>query len=214
MKTQWTLAAASLLLSSSLMARPMVAVDVIDESSKVDDIILRIGEFESKQWAIGLDGQTLKADAFLKFFQDRSLDFKFYVQSANGVSTGTPEAYQENITVLKGYKEKILQEEITELERIATELKQYQESAWAVGLDGDSLQPDQFLKYFADHNLPFDIYVQHDFVTIGNASSYDKNIMTLDDYRLKLELALHGQAAPLLPQPAQDVPVLNGQTQR
>ncbi|MEH2467977.1 MAG: hypothetical protein V7K23_30830, partial [Nostoc sp.] len=53
---------------------------------------------------------------------------------------------------------------------------------WAIGLNGDTLQPDGFVNFFGERELPFKFFVQSQRVSLGDKSAYDQNIKTLNDY--------------------------------
>lgn len=72
--------------------------------------------------------------------------------------------------------------EIEACQSIINELLNYKQRYWAIGLNGDTLQPDGFVKFFGDRNLPFEYFVQSQGVSRGDYSAYDKNIATLENY--------------------------------
>lgn len=72
-------------------------------------------------------------------------------------------------------------EEIQAAQKMITELRNYQQLNWAIGLDGDTLQPDKFLAFFNQRNLSFKFYLLNQF-PLGRATAYDENITTLNQY--------------------------------
>lgn len=189
MKVIGTLVMSSLLLataSSTLLARPQVKTDVVSEVKLIDEAIAGINDYESRGWAIGLTGDTLKPDHFLKFFQDRDLELAMFVRSYSGVSIGDSTAYQADIKVLQDHKNKIVTEEVAELDKVIQDMTEYQRRAWAVGINGDTGEPDQFLLYFSEHSLPIQIFYSQGFVAIGSDRAYDENMLTLQNYRNEL----------------------------
>lgn len=72
-------------------------------------------------------------------------------------------------------------EEIQAAQNMIDELRNYQQQNWAIGLNGDTLQPDGFLAFFNQRNLSFKFYLQNQF-PLGNSSAYDQNIATLNQY--------------------------------
>jgi hypothetical protein len=72
-------------------------------------------------------------------------------------------------------------EEIKTAQEMISELRNYQQLNWAIGLDGDTLQPDKFLAFFNQRNLSFKFYLLNQF-PLGRDTAYDENITTLNQY--------------------------------
>jgi hypothetical protein len=155
-------------------------------------IIAELQLYEQKNWAIGLHGDTRQPDGFLTFFNQRKLPFSFYL--LNEVGLGTKSAYFENIGTLNKYIKDVCLQEIDASEYKVAELKEYQSLKWAIGLNGDSEQPDGFVNFFGERKLRFEFYVRSipnpetgkKGVSMGDASAYDKNIDTLNEYITEL----------------------------
>jgi len=62
------------------------------------------------------------------------------------------------------------------------ELKEYKELYWAIGLNGDTLEPDGFVSFFGERQLPFKFFVRSGNVSMGDESAYEENIATLNRY--------------------------------
>lgn len=165
------------------MALPKIGVSAIDETKAVKGIIANIKDYQSKNWGIGLNGDTFQPDSFLSFFNKRSLTFSYYVVN-HGVSIGSPAAYDANIKELERYLKTFQPNEKQDCQNTINELKSYKEKFWAIGLNGDTFQPDGFNKFFAERNLPFLPFVRKGAVSIGEQSAYDKNIATINTYML------------------------------
>lgn len=142
-------------------------------------------DYKNRFWAIGLNGDTLQPDGFLKFFNDRSLPFAYFVRS-QGVSIGTEAAYDSNISTLQAYIQQQINAEADLVNAIIGQLKDYQARNWAIGLNGDTLQPDGFVSFFGQRQLPFDFYVRSQGVSLGEPSAYNHNILTLQQYLQQL----------------------------
>jgi hypothetical protein len=150
------------------------------EIEAAQDVIAQLQDYQQRNWAIGLNGDTLQPDGFLTFFNQRNLPFQFYLQ--NLVSLGNSKAYDENITTLNKYIQDVRNQEIEASEYTIAELKEYQERHWAIGLNGDTLEPDGFPSFFGERELPFQFYVRSGNVSLGDASAYSRNIATLNNY--------------------------------
>ncbi len=148
--------------------------------------ISELKDYKSRNWAIGLNGDTLEPDGFVVFFGVRELAFNFYVRS-QGVSLGDSSAYDKNIATLEQYVETIRDKEVSTSNSQINELQDYKARNWAIGLNGDTFNPDGFLKFFKERELPFRFYVQNKGVSIGNSSAYDENITTLNNYIMSLK---------------------------
>ena len=139
-------------------------------------------DYKNRYWAIGLNGDTLQPDGFLKYFQDRNLPFEYFVRSSTGVTVGKETAYDANIATLKKYEETLLENEKNACNSKITELGQYKEKNWAIGLNGDTLLPDGFVEFFGDRKLKFDYYVRSQGLSLGEESAYENNMATLRNY--------------------------------
>ncbi len=150
------------------------------EIQAAQNTIAELGNYKDRNWGIGLNGETSEPDGFLHFFNQRNLPFKFYVRSSQ-VAVGDPSAYDENIATLNKYIEDVCNQEIEASEYKIAELKEYQELYWAIGLNGDTLEPDGFVSFFGERELPFKFFVRSG-ISVGDQSAYDENIKTLEDY--------------------------------
>lgn len=67
---------------------------------------------------------------------------------------------------------------------IIDRIKSYKDKYWAIGLNGDTLQPDAFLTFFKARGLPFAFFVRSGVknVGLGEYSAYEQNITTLNKY--------------------------------
>lgn len=139
-------------------------------------------------WAIGIHGDTIQPDEFLTFFNQRNLPFKFYL--LNQVGLGDSSAYDKNIATLEKYIKDVVYQEIDASEYKIAELKEYRDHdpQWAIGLNGDTLEPDGFVNFFGERELPFKFYVRSKGVSLGDASAYDQNVATLNDYITTLKI--------------------------
>lgn len=164
-----------------------VSRSFLDEVQWVNSTIAGLRDYQAKNWAIGLNGDTGKPDGFLVSFAERGLPFTTYVRGA-GLSIGGPDAYQRNIATLQNYIAKERQEEVASVNNIITQIHAYKAQSWAIGLSWPDGQPDAFTAYFAARNLPIAYYVRGN-VSFGEPSAYDKNIATLNDYVLRLGAA-------------------------
>ncbi len=72
-------------------------------------------------------------------------------------------------------------QEIDAAQNMISELQNYKQKNWAIGLNRDTLDPDGFLIFFNQRNLPFKFYFQNQ-VSLGNTNAYDQNIATLNKY--------------------------------
>jgi hypothetical protein len=163
------------------MTLPKKSVSAITETKAVMDTIAGIKDYQHKNWGIGLNGDTFQPDGFLSFFTQRNLPFSYYVVNY-GASIGTPVAYDANIKVLQQYLSAFQSAEKTQCQSVLNELDTYKKNFWAIGLNGDTLQPDGFNTFFAERELPFLPFVRSKGVSIGADSAYDKNSTTLQSY--------------------------------
>jgi hypothetical protein len=147
-----------------------------------------IGELEKHKkmgWPIGLTGDKLEPDEFLKFFNRRNLQFAFYVKS---VSLGDSSAYDKNITTLNTYIKSIIDREIEECKKQIANLEDYKKNGRPISPQADNLK-DPFLSFFTRRDLIFVFYVPKSAgnVPLGDNSTYDKNINTLRGYIKELK---------------------------
>ncbi|AFZ27883.1 hypothetical protein Cylst_5906 [Cylindrospermum stagnale PCC 7417] len=164
----------------TLVAARQVSLIPAQEIRATQDKLKELQNYQNNNWAIGLNGDTFQPDGFLGFFSQRGLSFKYYINN-QGVSVGSPSAYGENITTLERYIANIRAEEQASVESTIKELEYYKSNFWAIGLNGDTLQPDGFNNFFAARELTFKPFVRSK-VSIGQESAYDENIATLRNY--------------------------------
>ncbi|BAZ29879.1 hypothetical protein NIES4074_23260 [Cylindrospermum sp. NIES-4074] len=164
----------------ALVRAQIVSLIPAQEIRAAQEKINGIRDYQSRNWAIGLNGDNFEPDAFLGFFTQRGLAFKYYINN-KGVTVGSASAYGDNIATLERYVNNIRAEEHTAVESTINELAAYKSNSWAIGLNGDTLQPDGFNSFFAARELPFKPFVRGR-VSIGNESAYDENIATLRNY--------------------------------
>jgi hypothetical protein len=155
------------------------------EIEAAKEIIAELRNYQRNNLAIGLHGDTIEPDGFLTFFNQRNLRFKFYL--LNQVSLGNYTAYDENIKTLEKYIEDVRNQEIEASEYKIAELMEYKELYWAIGLNGDTLEPDGFLSFFGERELPFQFFLRNKNVSMGDEGAYDQNIKTLNDYISSLD---------------------------
>ncbi|AUH53272.1 hypothetical protein CXB49_22040 [Chromobacterium sp. ATCC 53434] len=158
-----------------------VNVPAKQEIEAVNGTIKQLKDYQSKNWAIGLNGDDLAPDGFLAFFNERQLPFSYYVR-AQGVSVGEPSAYQADIDTLNHYIALIRSSEGIAVHGAIEQLNRYKANNWAIGLNGSTLQPDDFLPFFATRGVPFAYYVRSGGVELGTPSAYDSNIKALQQY--------------------------------
>ncbi|KIA80246.1 hypothetical protein QR66_11455 [Chromobacterium piscinae] len=165
------------------MAHNTIAVNVPakQEIEAVNGVIKQLKEYQSKNWAIGLNGDNLAPDNFLAFFTERQLPFSYYVR-AQGVSVGEPTAYQINIDTLNHYIALIRSAEGLAVHGVIEQLNRYKTNNWAIGLNGTTLQPDDFLPFFDTRAVPFAYYVRSGSVELGAPTAYEANIKALQQY--------------------------------
>ncbi|WP_063550649.1 hypothetical protein [Burkholderia territorii] len=163
------------------MNNTLVNVTAKTEINAANSTIAELKEYQSRNWAIGMNGDTLAPDGFLSFFTERSLPFSYYVR-ARGVSVGEPSAYAANIETLTQHVAAIRAAESNLVAATIRELELYKSRNWAIGLNGTTLQPDNFLPFFGTRSVPFEYYVRSGGVELGSSSAYDTNIRNLQQY--------------------------------
>ena len=99
----------------------------------------------------------------------------FFAPSMSFLKSLAPEPSRNEIT-----------QDIDACEYKMAELKEYKALNWAIGLNGDTLEPDGFVKFFEERKLPFEYYVRSQGVSRGDDSAYEKNITTLKNYITQL----------------------------
>ena len=174
------------IVSSSAFARPVVKVSVNTEVRRVDMMVETIATYQDKFWAIGLNGDTLKADGIARFFVDRDLPFQYFVRSMSGVQLGEASAYEENMKVLQDYKAKIIQEEIGEARAIKEKLSQYQQTIASPNFTGEMPPMDEFLLYFSEQRLPIHFGIESGVPNVADEESYEDNQRLIDNYMSRL----------------------------
>ena len=150
------------------------------EIEAAQGIIAELQNYKQRNWAIGLNGDTTQPDGFLTFFNQRKLPFKFYLQ--NQVGLGEYAAYDENIKTLNKYIVDVINQESDACEYKIAELEEYKGLNWAIGLNGDTTEPDGFVNFFGERELPFKFFVRSKGISLGNDSAYVDNINTLNKY--------------------------------
>jgi Dyp-type peroxidase family len=73
-------------------------------------------------------------------------------------------------------------QEIQAAKDTIAELRDYQQRNWGIGLNGETSEPDGFLRFFDQRKLPFKFYVRSPQLALGEPSAYDENIATLNKY--------------------------------
>ncbi len=179
--------AAMLLVSTLSFALPKVSVEVLSEVKNVDQVLADLQTYESRFWAIGLNGDTLQPDGFQRFFVARDIEFQFFVRSMAGIALGDASACQENRRVLMEYRHRILQDEIMQVEQISQQIITAQQQDTAVGFKAGTLQPDQFIEFFGERGLEIRYYARGPSFTIGDQSAYEQNLQVLREYAQKLK---------------------------
>ncbi|UXU87727.1 hypothetical protein [Burkholderia sp. S-53] len=163
------------------MSTTLVNVTAKVEINAANKTIGELKDYQSRNWAIGLNGDTLAPDGFLSFFTERNLPFSYYVR-ARGVSIGEPSAYQANIDTLTHHIAAIRASETNAVNATIRDLELYKSRNWAIGLNGTTLQPDNFLPFFGTRSVPFEYYVRSGGVELGSSSAYDIDIRNLTQY--------------------------------
>lgn len=163
------------------MNNTLVNVTAKTEINAANSTITELKDYQSRNWAIGMNGDTLAPDGFLSFFTERNLPFSYYVR-ARGVAVGEPSAYGANIDTLAQHIAAIRAAETNAVNATIRDLELYKSRNWAIGLNGTTLQPDNFLPFFGTRSVPFDYYVRSGGVELGSPSAYDNNIRNLKQY--------------------------------
>ena len=137
---------------------------------------LENGQFvgETYEWPAAW-GQTEKTKAeFVHWINMRGGEY-FFAPSMDFLRSLAP-APARNIT-FRG----VPKQEIEAARAVIEELRQYQQRNWSIGFNGDTMEPDGFLTFFDQRNLPFQFYLLNQ-VPLGDSSAYDRNIATLEQY--------------------------------
>ncbi|WP_177176255.1 ATP-binding protein [Trichormus sp. NMC-1] len=169
------------LLEKAEIYKSYISVKPKETIKAAKEIIPELEKYKKNQFPIGLNGDSLKPDAFLKFFNRRNLPFAFYVKR---VSLGDYSAYDQNIATLNKYIKDIINQEIDQCEYTITKLEDYKKNNWPISPNEDNLK-DPFLTFFNRRNLQFAFYVKR--VSLGDYSAYDQNIATLNNYIKELK---------------------------
>ena len=109
-----------------------------------------------------------------------------YVEN-KGVSIGSSKAYSQNIDTLNNYIQSIIDSEVVAVQKIIKDLQVYQQNFWAIGLNGDTLQPDGFNNFFVARKIEFKPFVRKNGVSIGEESAYERNISAMEKYISELK---------------------------
>ena len=154
----------------------------IQEIEAGKNIIMELRDYQGKNWAIGLHGDTRQPDKFLTFFNQRELPFKFYL--LNQFQLGNSNAYKENIKTLAEYLEDAINQEIEASEYKIIELKEYQRLNWDIGVfcRNEAWETDTLVNFFGERELPFEFYVPSQNNVPAGSDAYTKNIETLEAY--------------------------------
>ena len=152
----------------------------LDELQWAKGIIAGLNDYKSKNWAIGLNGDTGQPDGFLVAFAARELNLVTYIRAV-GLSIGDATAYDRNIAIVKNYIDVERQQEIKGASDLINQILSYKAQNWAIGLAWPDGQPEGFTKYFAARGLPIAYYLRGT-ISVGDPTAYDKNIVTLKAY--------------------------------
>ncbi|NVB40082.1 hypothetical protein G6O69_19710 [Pseudenhygromyxa sp. WMMC2535] len=166
-------------VSNVVVCRPFLS-----EVEWAKKTVIEINDYKSKNWAIGLNGDTGKPDGFTVSFAERDMNFVTYIRGA-GLSIGSPAAYDQNIAMLTTYIDRERQEEVSSVNGVISQLNDYKSRNWAIGLSWPDGQPDGFTRYFAVRELPIQYYLRGN-ISVGEPSAYDANIKTLQGYLEKV----------------------------
>jgi len=129
---------------------------------------------EKYNWPTQWDSEEKTEVSFRHWVTMRGGEF-FFAPSMNFLRKLAPEP-SRNI-VFRG----VPKQEIEAAKKIIAELEEYKKKNWAIGLNGDTTQPDGFLTFFNQRKLPFKFYLLNQ-VRLGGYSAYDENIATLEKY--------------------------------
>jgi len=152
--------------------KPDVGTDVVIGVEKTDDGGEAMEETYNWPTQWGAAGKT--EATFDHWVTMRGGEF-FFAPSMSFLKSLAPEPSRNEIT-----------QDIDACEYKMAELKEYKALNWAIGLNGDTLEPDGFVKFFDERNLPFEYYVRSQGVSQGDDSAYEKNITTLKNYITQL----------------------------
>lgn len=173
-------------LSSMAHALPKVEREVLLENEDVNRVVMELKDYEARQWAIGLNGETLQVDQFQKFFAQRQLPFAYFVRATGGINLGDASAYQRNMKSLYKYQSRILQQEIADVRMIKKALRSAESKAKPIGFTGEKVMPDRFISFFSERGLAFVPVVEGQGFNLGDAKSYGQNIDVLNKYENQL----------------------------
>jgi hypothetical protein len=172
-----------------IMSLPIKELPALGEIGFAQGYIKQLKEFKAAGKAIGLNGSTMAPDDFLNFFTSRSLPFSYYVNN-HGVHVGTPAAYSTNINTLKKYIKNLKDTDKKACKATIAELKSYKAKFWGIGLNGSTVQPDNFNTFFVTRKVEFKPFVRSPSgVNIGAGPTYDANITALTQYMADLDAA-------------------------
>lgn len=184
------------LLSSLGFARPAVKVSLDTEIRRVDNMLADLQRHQENGWTIGINGETLRPDHFARFFADRDLELKFFVQ-AEGLSVGDVSAYDANRTVLVDYRHRIVQEEMDMLQQIREDLEVYKQEVSSPDFTGELPAVDKYLIYFSEQRLPIQFEAVKGAISLASDTIYEKNMTTLNTYLSNLQKLQASSPAPV-----------------
>jgi hypothetical protein len=172
-----------------IMSLPIKEIPSLGEIKLVQEQIGTLKKYKAEGKAIGLNGSTMAPDDFLNFFTSRGLPFEYYVNN-HGVHVGKPSAYSANIKTLKEYIKALGDGDKTDCKATIKELKSYKAKFWGIGLNGSTVQPDNFNVFFRTRKVPFKPFVRSPSgVNIGEQTAYDINVATLVQYMADIDTA-------------------------
>jgi hypothetical protein len=160
------------------------------------NVLLSLRRYQERGWAIGMDGDTLKADTFFKYFRERNLDFHSWFSQRLG-SVGDPSAYDKNIEALYGYLQKKLADELDACEAVRNKLGGKYQSGEFVGVDW-SRGPDEIAEFFVLRNLELNVaHTTDELAQKENLEELDGYARRLNGYLKELERHVpQGQEGP------------------
>lgn len=79
-----------------------------------------------------------------------------------------------------------LDDEIKRIDDTIADLNKYEMNGWAIGINGETMKPDEISVFFADRDLPFQYFVRSHGVSMGDIKAYDDNRETLMDYKARI----------------------------